>query len=106
MLYGGYNALHSQRLSELANLPRGSFVAASLCRGAPAGCSHQHGDTAPSLQGGNHFFLWPTISARIVRRSMRVRSFSIAGVSNEMCGISQRCSAMNQIGFSVVIQWR
>ena len=28
------------------------------------------------------------------------------GVSKEMCGISQRCSAMNQIGFSVVIQLR
>ena len=46
------------------------------------------------------FFLWPTISPRTVRRSTRVRLFSIAGVSNERCGISQRCSAMNQIGFS------
>ena len=54
----------------------------------------------------DYFFLWPTISPRTVRRSTRVRFFSVAGVSNEMCGISQRCSAMNQIGFSVVIQLR
>jgi len=32
--------------------------------------------------------------------------FFIVDVSNEMCWISQRYSAMNQIGFSVVIQWR
>ena len=56
--------------------------------------------------GENYFFRWPTISPDIVRRSSRVRFFSIAGVSNETCGISQRCSAMNQIGFSVVIQLR
>src|SRR4029077_11307193 len=52
------------------------------------------------------FFLWPTISPRTVRRSTRVRFFSVAGVSNEMCGISQRYSAINQVGFSVVIQFR
>ena len=39
------------------------------------------------------------ISPRIDRRSMRVRFFSIAGVSNEMCGMLQRCSAINQIGY-------
>ena len=54
----------------------------------------------------SHFFLWPTISPRSVRRSTRVRFLSIAGVSNEICGISQRYSAMNHIGFSVVIQCR
>jgi len=52
----------------------------------------------------NYFFLCPTISPDMVRRSRRVRFFSIAGVSNEMCGISQRYSAMNHVGFSVVIQ--
>ena len=52
------------------------------------------------------FFSMADHFAGIVRRSSRVRFFSIAGVSNEMCGISQRCSAMNQIGFSVVIQLR
>ena len=62
------------------------------------------GDT-PAATGTNYFFcLWPSISPRNVRRSTRVRFFSIAGVSNEMCGISQRYSAMNQTGFSVVIQ--
>ena len=45
------------------------------------------------------FFLWPTISPRTVRWSTRVRFFSIAGFSNEMCGISQRYSAMNQTRF-------
>jgi hypothetical protein len=73
------------------------------------GASNQHklklSNTLPEIRG-NHFFLWPTISARSVRRSTRVRFFSIADVSNEMCGISQRYSAMNQIGFSVVIQCR
>jgi hypothetical protein len=54
----------------------------------------------------NYLFLWPTISPRSVRRSTRVRFFSIAGVSSEMCGMSQRYSAMNQIGFSAVIQFR
>ena len=53
-----------------------------------------------------YFFLCPNISPRMVRGSRRVRRFSIAGVSSEMCGISQRCSAMNQIDFSVAIQWR
>src|SRR6476646_1570768 len=33
-------------------------------------------------------------------------SLPLPGGTNEMCGISQRCSAMNQIGFSVVIQLR
>src|ERR1043166_8398685 len=60
----------------------------------------------PAATGTNYLFLWPTISPRRVRRSTRVRFFSILGVSNEMCGISQRYSAMNQVGFSVVIQWR
>ena len=54
----------------------------------------------------NYLFLWPTISADIERRSSRVRFFSIAAVSSEMCGISQRCSATKQIGFSVLIQLR
>jgi len=55
---------------------------------------------------GVYRFLWPTISPLRVRRSTRVRFFSIAGVSNEMCGISQRYSAMNQIGLSVIIQFK
>jgi hypothetical protein len=63
------------------------------------------GDTACHHRT-NYLFLWPTISLRTVRRSTRVRFFSIAGVSNEICGISQRCSAMNQVGFSVAIQLR
>ena len=63
------------------------------------------GDT-PAAKVENYFFLWPIISPRSVRRSTRVRFFSITDVSNEMCGISQRCSAMNQIGFSVVIHCR
>lgn len=52
------------------------------------------------------FFLWPTISPRTMRRSTRVRFFSIASVSSEICGISQRYSATNQVGFSVVIQFK
>ncbi len=64
------------------------------------------GSTTPATAATFYFFLWPTISPSNVRRSTRVRRFSIAGVSNEMCGISQRYSAMNQIGFSVLIQFR
>jgi hypothetical protein len=64
------------------------------------------GDTPATTVDESHFFLWPTISPSKVRRSTRVRFFCIAGVSNEMCGISQRCSAMNQTGFSVVIQFK
>ncbi len=64
------------------------------------------GDTPATTVGTNYLFLWPTISPRNVRRSTRVRFFSIAGVRSRMCGISQRYSAMNQIGFSVVIQCR
>src|SRR5215831_5199916 len=60
---------------------------------------------ARAFPNPDYFVRWPTISARNVRRSRRVRFFAIAGVSNERCGISQRYSAMNQIGFSVVIQF-
>src|SRR5206468_7858749 len=56
--------------------------------------------------GTNYFLRWPIISPRSVRRSTRVRFFSIAVVSNEMCGISHKYSAMNQTGLSVVIQLR
>ena len=41
------------------------------------------GDT-PAATGTNYFFLWPSISPRSVRRSTRVRFFSIVRVSNEM----------------------
>src|SRR5437899_11871345 len=57
-------------------------------------------------QDDAHFFLWPIISPRTLRGSSRVRFLFMLGVSNEMCGISQRCSAINQTGFSVVIQLR
>ena len=40
------------------------------------------------------------------RASSRVRFFFIAGASNETCGISKRCSAINQTGLSVVIQFK
>src|ERR1700730_10278022 len=52
------------------------------------------------------FFRWPTISLSQVRRSTRVRCFSKPRVSKGWCGMSQRYSAINQIGFSKVIQWR
>ena len=53
-----------------------------------------------------YFFLWPIISPRTLRESSLVRFFLMLDVSSEMCGISQRCSAINQTGFSVVIQLR
>jgi hypothetical protein len=70
-----------------------------------ASCRHKLKSLDQICRGANHLFLWPTISPCMVRRSTRVRLFSIAGVSSEMCGISQRYSAMNQTGFSVVIQF-
>jgi len=52
------------------------------------------------------FFRWPTISPLTVRGSTLVRRFSAPRGNNGVCGISHRCSAMNQIGLSVVIQLR
>ena len=49
---------------------------------------------------------WPTISPRTLRGSSRLRFFFMLDEISEMCGMSQRCSAINQTGFSVVIQLR
>src|SRR5206468_10927501 len=83
------NCVSARELSEATHL-RQSFGAAGW----------------PATMDENHRVLWPTISPDIVRRSTRARFLSIDGVSSEMCGISHRCSAMNQTCLSVVIQLR
>ena len=66
------------------------------------------------MGSGRHGFreervrLFPAVAyhfACIVRASTRVRSFAMPRLRRARCGISQRYSAMNQMCFSVVIQW-
>src|ERR1700719_1614454 len=55
-------------------------------------------DAAGFARGAHAFFRWPTISLAQVRASTRVRFFSRPRLSNGWCEMSQRYSAINQIG--------
>src|SRR5579859_5965765 len=52
-----------------------------------------------------YFNLLPNNPASNDLLSMRLRLLTCAGLRTRVCGISQRYSAINQTGFSVVIQW-